>query len=176
MSVTYHKAVKRISGHNVWDSNHDACETAGVYVFKHLLAKRMLCFWHNLTKSRSLCLGNLRYYFRHSSSIFQKLSKLFYEVYSVDILSNPMMCINITNWTYSENGAKKSLYSCTIVPFYIKAIYSLKENRLPFIFHDEQLKPVGAGTILVRPAVKKLAGCAYGFFGNIVMLVFFYIV
>ena len=109
MSVTYHKAVKRISGHNVWDSNHDACETAGVYVFKHLLAKRMLCFWHNLTKSKSPCLGNLRYFFRHSSSIFLKLNKLFHDVYSVDILDNPL-CAIISRIGYVQRTEPRSHY------------------------------------------------------------------
>ena len=109
MSVTYHKAVKRISGHNVWDSNHDACDTAGVYVFKHLLSKRMLCFWNNMTKSRNPCLGNLRYYFRHSSSIFQRLSKLFYEVYSVDILNNPM-CALMSRIGYIQRTEPRSHY------------------------------------------------------------------
>ena len=32
-SINYRKTVKRISGHNVWNSNHDACESVGVPIF-----------------------------------------------------------------------------------------------------------------------------------------------
>ena len=110
MSVTYHKAVKKISGHNLWDSNHDACESVGLYMFKHLLAKRMLCFWNNLIMSKSPCLTNLRYYFRHSSSIFHNLKKLFHDVYSVDILDNPL-CAIISRIGYVQRTEPRSHYA-----------------------------------------------------------------
>ena len=38
VSVGYHKAVKRIAGLRTWDSNHLACASAGVNMFRHLQA------------------------------------------------------------------------------------------------------------------------------------------
>ena len=35
ISVAYHKAIKRICGMNVWDSNHDACEVMVVNICRH---------------------------------------------------------------------------------------------------------------------------------------------
>ena len=38
ISVGYHKAVKKIAGLPVWNSNHMACESIGVNIFRHLQA------------------------------------------------------------------------------------------------------------------------------------------
>ena len=38
LSITYHKAVKRVARLNVWDSNHLACYVVDVPIFIHLLA------------------------------------------------------------------------------------------------------------------------------------------
>ena len=93
ISVAYHKAVKKIAGLNTWDSNHEACETVGVFLFKHLLAKRQLCFWNKLSNSVSPCLANLKYYFRSSSHVFIKLQQHFNSNYSVNISCNPLCAI-----------------------------------------------------------------------------------
>ena len=93
ISVAYHKAVKRICGLNVWDSNHIACEIVGVRTFKHLLANRLLCFWKKMSESRSPCISVLKYYFKFNSKIYEKLHKMFQEQYSVDILRNPLCAL-----------------------------------------------------------------------------------
>ena len=93
ISVAYHKAIKKMMGLNVWDSNHQGCEMAGVSVFKHLLAKRLICFWHRLFRSGSSCMANLSYYWRYRSCIFKRLSELFRKEYSVDISLNPLCAI-----------------------------------------------------------------------------------
>ena len=93
ISVTYHKAVKRVCGLNVWDSNHDACEMAQVPIFKHLLATRLLCFWHRLCRAESECTAPLKYYFKYSSHIRNRLCNLFQDTYSVDITVNPLCAI-----------------------------------------------------------------------------------
>ena len=41
-SINYHKTGKRISDYNVWNSNHDAYESVGVPIFRHLVATRVL--------------------------------------------------------------------------------------------------------------------------------------
>ena len=35
ISIVYHKAVKKLAGLAPWDSNHEACNTVGVNIFKH---------------------------------------------------------------------------------------------------------------------------------------------
>ena len=93
VTVPYHKAVKKICNMNVWDSNHDACDLVGVQTFKHIHASRLICFWHKLCQSRSICLGIFNYYFRFNSCIYHKLKSMFLEVYSVDISRNPLCAI-----------------------------------------------------------------------------------
>ena len=93
ISVAYHKAIKKIANLNTWDSNHEACETVGVLLFKHLIAKRQLCFWYNLCNSASPCLANLKYYFRTKSHVFMILQNLFRNNYSVNISREPLCAI-----------------------------------------------------------------------------------
>ena len=90
VSVPYHKAVKKICNMNVWDSNHDACDLVGIFTFKHLLALRLICFWHKLCQTKSMCIGSLKHYFRYNSFIYRKLKSMFLEVYSVDISRNSL--------------------------------------------------------------------------------------
>ena len=109
ISVAYHKAVKRICGLYTWNSNHEACEIAGVLIFKHLLAKRKLCFWHNLLASNSPCLLNLKYFFRHQSCMYEEVSRLFTETYSVDISSNPL-CSILARIEFVQRNEPRSYY------------------------------------------------------------------
>ena len=37
ISTGYHKAIKRLAGMRVWDSNHAPCEKIGFNIFEHLL-------------------------------------------------------------------------------------------------------------------------------------------
>ena len=66
-SVTYHKAVKKMSGYNVWHSYHEACDVVGVPIFRHLVATRVLGYYISLCRSRSPCIALLKYYFRFAS-------------------------------------------------------------------------------------------------------------
>ena len=93
ISIPYHKAVKRICGLNVWNSNHDACDIVGVSMFRHLMAKRIICFWYNLCMAKSPCVANLNYYLRYNSIMFLKVKELFEDKYTVDISSNPLCAI-----------------------------------------------------------------------------------
>ena len=94
ISVAYHKAVKRVSGMNVWQSNHDACKVAGVNTFKHLYAKRRVNFLFSLRDSKSPCLTSLRYYLCFQSFIRNQIVDYFRDVYEVpNLLENPLCAI-----------------------------------------------------------------------------------
>ena len=94
ISVTYHKAVKRCAGLNIWDSNHEACEIIKVYIFNHLLAKRLVCFLHSMISSSSPCLLPYRYYIRYDSGLYAFVSKLFFDKYNIDnIFANPLCAV-----------------------------------------------------------------------------------
>ena len=110
ISVPYHKAVKKICNMNVYDSNHVACDLAGVLTFKHLHALRLLCFWHKLCHTNSMCLANLKYYFKFNSCIYQKLKLLFTEVYSVNISDNPLCAIK-SRIKFVHNHEPRSHYA-----------------------------------------------------------------
>ena len=109
ISVAYHKAVKSICKMNVWDNNHAACEIAGVPVFKHLLAKRLACFWHTICYSKSPCMANLKFYFRHKSHIAFKIESFILENYSVNIRDNPL-CTILSRIKFVEKSEPRSNY------------------------------------------------------------------
>ena len=73
ISVAYHKAVKRVCGLNPWVSNHDACKTLGVNIFKHLYAKRRVGFAVAVINSESPCLVPLLYYLRYKSAFSHQI-------------------------------------------------------------------------------------------------------
>ena len=104
INVSYHKALKRVCGLNVWESNHEASETVGVLIFKHLLAKKLVCFWHNLCNSKSPCLAGLKYY------LFQKVSNLLSRDYDVDISLNPL-CAILARIGFVERNEPRSHYT-----------------------------------------------------------------
>ena len=110
ISVAFHKAVKRIGGFNVWDSNHEACEAIGVLLFKHLLSKRLVCFWHNLFKCNSPCLVNLKYYFQYKSHFFNSIKSHFMNFYQVDIACNPL-CAIISRIYFVQRNEPRSFYA-----------------------------------------------------------------
>ena len=111
--IAYHKAIKRISGLNVWDSNHEACEMVGVQTFSHLRATRLVCFWHKLFHTKSVCLGNLNYYFGYKSQIYGKLKAMFMDNYSVDILNNPLCAIK-ARISFVQRNEPRSHYAQTM--------------------------------------------------------------
>ena len=91
--IPYHKAVKKVCDLKPWDSNHNACEIVGVSIFRHLLAKRLICMWHNLIKPKTECLKSLKYYFMLHSVIHEKTRELFHDIYDVDISDNPLCAV-----------------------------------------------------------------------------------
>ena len=112
ISVAYHKAIKKISGLNVWDSNHLGCEIADVRIFKHMLARRLVCFWHRLFRSKSPCMANLSYYWRYRSCMFGRISELFLNRYSVDIADNPL-CAILARIDFIQRHEPRSHYAQT---------------------------------------------------------------
>ena len=109
ISIAYHKAVKRICDLNVWDSNHAACDTAGVMIFRHLWARRLVCFWHRMWHNISPCLVDLKYYFRYKSFLFARVYALFNDKYDVNISTNPL-CAIISRIIYVQIHEERSFY------------------------------------------------------------------
>ena len=73
ISVVYHKAIKRICGRNSYDSNHECLEYARLSIFKHLLARKFICYAHRLFTSKSPCLMIHKHYLKYNS-VFRKKS------------------------------------------------------------------------------------------------------
>ena len=113
LMVSYHKAVKKICGMVPWDSNHAACEVAGVFNFPHLLADRLVCFWHRLCCAESVCTRDLSYYFKYDSLIASKLTKMFNANYYEGILSNPLCAIR-AHIKYKQRSEPRSYYALSV--------------------------------------------------------------
>ena len=85
VAVSYHKAIKRLCGLNRWDSNHVACETAALPIFKHMYARRIFKFYRRLITSRSPCLKIFKSYFYCFSSIACFVRVWFERFYNVQV-------------------------------------------------------------------------------------------
>ena len=93
IAEAYRKALKRIRDMSVWDSNYDACKTAGVSIFKHLHARRRGNFLFYLASSQITCLSPLRFYFRFNYFTAISTRLYFNEVYKiVDPIDN-LLCL-----------------------------------------------------------------------------------
>ena len=86
VEIAYHKAVKKIAGLNVWDSNHLACERVGVNVFKHLLSRRLLNFYFSTINTECKMINKLKYHFMLSSKLHNTLKSYFSSLYDIDCL------------------------------------------------------------------------------------------
>ena len=94
VAVVYHKAVKKIAGLNVWDSNHEACSMVKAPIFRHMLSKRYISFLFSIIKTSSPCLAPYKYYFRYFSKYYFEIKKLFSEEYGViDVYNNPLCAL-----------------------------------------------------------------------------------
>ena len=103
IGVTYHKAVKKVCGLAVYDSNHLACATVGVTIFKHLHAHRLISYVYSLNSSCSPCISIHKYYFRYRSNLFASTKLLFEQCYDIiNLLNNPLSAIR-ARINYVEN-------------------------------------------------------------------------
>ena len=94
LAVAYHMCVKKVAGMMKWDSNHAACDTVGVPIFSHMLAKRLVCCFFRVSNSDSPCLRPLSYYFRYKSCFRKSLIDLFRNKYGIhDVFDNPLCAI-----------------------------------------------------------------------------------
>ena len=109
ISVAYHKAIKIICGLNQWDSNHVACDQAGLPIFRHLLAKRVISVWHRVCYSKSPCLANLKYYFRHKGLFTAKIEGWIFDNYACNIRDNPF-CAMVARINYVQRTEPRSNY------------------------------------------------------------------
>ena len=96
ISVIYHKAVKKVAGMRPWDSNHDACSSVRVNIFKHLLAKRIFNHFKSLISSSNAVISTLKYYFMFKSNINSYMTSLFENVYGLN------------NYKFNDNNAIRS--------------------------------------------------------------------
>ena len=110
LSICYHKAVKRLSFMNVWDSNHAACQNLGVPIFKHLLSEKSLNCFLGLLSSDSPCMAEFKNYFRYSSAFSTDLNQLFKSVYGINnIHANDLDAIK-SRISYVERNEPRSTY------------------------------------------------------------------
>ena len=79
----YHKVIKRICGRNSYISNHECLEYARFKFFKHLLAKKIICYEHRPVTSKSPYIMIHKHYLKYISVFRNSLERLFSENYQV---------------------------------------------------------------------------------------------
>ena len=82
IEVAYHKAIKKIVNMRNWESNHTACEKAGLMLFKHLLSERLLNFYHGIYDTKCKFFLKIKYYFIFSSHLYFNVKKRFESLYT----------------------------------------------------------------------------------------------
>ena len=94
IEVAYHKAIKRMVGMKPWESNHTACEKAGLMVFKHLLSERLLNFYRGIFDTKCNFFMKMKYYFTSSSQLYNNIKNRFQRLYAIgDIIYNDKMAL-----------------------------------------------------------------------------------
>ena len=83
LEIYYHKAIKRMLNLPKTESNHYACEQAGLPILKHFINKKIVTFLFSVVNSKSPCLASLKYYYRHSSFLKNVVCKKFTDDYNI---------------------------------------------------------------------------------------------
>ena len=108
LAVAYHKAIKKMVGLNVWDSNHHACALSSLHIFRHLLARRSLGFYFSLIKSKSPCIASLKYFYRADSSLGKNLRTLFDRIYGISMIFDNPLCALYSRIDYVQRNEESS--------------------------------------------------------------------
>ena len=111
LSVVYHNAVKRVAGMAPWNSNHLACEKVGVNIFRHLITKRLLNFYHSLMLSKNRIFESLKYYFMFNSELKNRVSNRFRDIYGVENLGQNDKNALLARVDYIERTEPRSYYN-----------------------------------------------------------------
>ena len=110
ISVAYHKAIKKILGMNVWESNHLACERLGVNLFRHLQAKRMFNYYRSVLKSKNGVLIKSKYYWQFYSDIRINIERIFKCDYDVDDVFDNFDDAILSRVDFVERNEPRSSY------------------------------------------------------------------
>ena len=74
ISISYHKAIKRMCNKRPYDSHHQCLKRVNLPNFKPLVeTKKLIKFAFSLFHSNSPCLSSHKYYFRAYSTMVRKL-------------------------------------------------------------------------------------------------------
>ena len=123
-SVAYHKAIKKITGHNVWDSNHDACDSGGFLLFRHMLAKRLLSFFSKMCSANGPCLRKFSFFMRYCSKLRTFIEDLFSRVYEVKIFCNELAAL-YSRVEFVHRTEERSNYVATVAKFFFSFLYHM---------------------------------------------------
>ena len=88
IGIAYHNVIKKICGLMRWDSNHTACDSLGLPIFKHFLLKKIPIYFLSVCHSKSASLGSLRHYFKKQYFFVRMLTLRFEQLYKVNDFMN----------------------------------------------------------------------------------------
>ena len=89
MSVTYHKAIKKMYGMKFWIYNHVACDNFELRYLQAHLAKRCYKFYCSIVTSKISCFSDLQYYYKVEALSLAHVKSVFWIIYNVnDFLRN----------------------------------------------------------------------------------------
>ena len=83
LKINFHKAVKRLNNVSYRSSNHEACISAGMHTFDHIMSYKMFNFGLLLKNSQSVCLKPIRNFLFTKSKIMKRIAVLGEEKYGV---------------------------------------------------------------------------------------------
>jgi len=83
ISISYHKAIKKILGVSSREGNHRVCGLCNLYTFNHLVNRNIIGFSYKLMKSDSPCIYPYKYFIKNYSAINRDTTELAIRVYDL---------------------------------------------------------------------------------------------
>ena len=110
LSIVYHKALKQVVGLSPYHNNHDAASLSKLLLLKHLVASRSVSFLFQLSFNKSVCMIDLKNYFRFDSTMYKCINLYFLRNYNLDSIFNNNLCAIKSRIWYVQRNEHSSGY------------------------------------------------------------------
>ena len=90
--------------------NHAACNTVGLFTFRHFVNKMIIVNAFNLLSTRSYCFTLHKMYFRYFSIMFRNIRGIFYDMYDIyNVFENDLDAV-LSRIKFVEDREERSNY------------------------------------------------------------------
>ena len=102
-AVGYHKAIKKLLGLSYHESNHYACQEAGLYMFEHLINRIKISFASRILSKPCYFIGKNLDFFKLSSVMIREVCEILQLKYQIDSLLDNDFDAILARISYVQN-------------------------------------------------------------------------